>query len=395
MSVAKHVALSSVGCGPFFAARHHELAATMAELAPRLLLLGHGRTPREIAEALGKEFDLYRWLAPEGGIDVRALVVIRDVLGFTCPTADAIFAVQGLGTYPIATYGTDEQRERYVTPAVRGDRIAAFALTEPEAGSDVASLMTRARREGDSWVLDGDKCLISNVPIADHHVVFARVEGAPDPKRAITAFIVERGVPGLELVAQPISLEHPIGQLHLRDCRVPLGAQLGAVGQGMKLALATLETYRTSVGAAANGMAAAALEDSITHVLARVQFGKPLAEQQLVQAYLAEMATELDAGRLLVARAAWVKDGRDGLDAGAGASATSSSRAPMEVAMAKMFATEGAQRVIDRAVQLHGGRGVLSGMRVEALYRDIRPLRIYEGTTEIQKLIIARGLLGR
>ncbi|NBU16782.1 MAG: acyl-CoA dehydrogenase, partial [Actinobacteria bacterium] len=192
-----------------------------------------------------------------------------------------------------------------------------------------------------------------NVPIADHHVVFARVEGDGDPRRAITAFVVPRGTPGLELVPQPMSIDHPIGRLVLADCRIPDSARLGAVGEGMKLALATLETFRVSVGAAANGMATAALDDSIEHVSRRVQFGKPLAEQQLVQAALADMATELDAARLLVARAAWVKDTRDG-------------RTPTEVAMAKMFATEAAQRIVDRAVQLHGGRGVLRRPRYDS-----------------------------
>ncbi|MBM4376468.1 MAG: acyl-CoA dehydrogenase family protein [Deltaproteobacteria bacterium] len=341
---------------------------------------GSGVDARQLAESLGKEHDLYRWLAPEGGVDVRALVVIRDALGFASPVADSIFAVQGLGTHPIALAGTPEQRATYVTPALAGRAIAAFALTEPEAGSDVASLATRARRDGDGWLLDGEKWLISNVPIADHHVVFARVEGEGEPKRSISAFIVERGAPGLELASQPMSIDHPIGRLVLRGCRVPGAALLGAVGDGMRLALATLETFRVSVGAAANGMATAALDDALGHVTSRVQFGKPLSEQQLVQASLADMATELDAARLLVARAAWVKDTRDG-------------RTPTEVAMAKLFATEAAQRIIDRAVQLHGGRGVLSGTRVEALYRDVRPLRIYEGATDIQKLIIARALL--
>jgi len=382
VSVARHVALTSVGCGPFFEPRHLELAHDMERVAAGLCEHGGGSgvDARQLAESLGKEHDLYRWLAPEGGVDVRALVVIRDALGFASPVADSIFAVQGLGTHPIALAGTPEQRATYVTPALAGRAIAAFALTEPEAGSDVASLATRARRDGDGWLLDGEKWLISNVPIADHHVVFARVEGEGEPKRSISAFIVERGAPGLELASQPMSIDHPIGRLVLRGCRVPGAALLGAVGDGMRLALATLETFRVSVGAAANGMATAALDDALGHVTSRVQFGKPLSEQQLVQASLADMATELDAARLLVARAAWVKDTRDG-------------RTPTEVAMAKLFATEAAQRIIDRAVQLHGGRGVLSGTRVEALYRDVRPLRIYEGATDIQKLIIARALL--
>jgi acyl-CoA dehydrogenase len=365
---ARHVALTSVGIGPFFEERHRELAAELEKLAPRM---SHG-DPAALAKLLG-ELGLYRWLT-EG--DVRALVIVRDVLGFVSPLADALFAVQGLGSYPLVLAGSEAQRAKYLPECVAGTRIAAFALTEPEAGSDVASLATRAARDGDAWLLDGDKTLISNVPIADHYVVFARAEGTG---KTITAFLVERDAPGLELVPQPMSIEHPIGKLRLRACRVPDAQRIGAVGEGMKIALATLERFRVSVGAAANGMAAAALDDALAHVRTRVQFGKPLAEQQMVQAYLAEMATELDAGRLLVARAAWVKDTKDG-------------RAPAEVAMAKMYATEAAQRVIDRAVQLLGGRGVLCGSRVEALYRDIRPLRIYEGTTEIQKLIIARTL---
>jgi acyl-CoA dehydrogenase len=314
-------------------------------------------------------------------VDVRSLVLIREALGYVHPQADAIFAVQGLGSYPIALGGSDAQRARFIPEVVSGARIAAFALTEPEAGSDVASLTTRAERDGDGWRLTGHKTLISNVLIADHYVVFANADPSLG-RKGISAFVVPADAEGLVLAAQPMSIAHPIGELLMDGCRVAGDALLGDVGDGFKLAMQTLETFRISVGAAANGMATAALEDSIAHVAVRVQFGKPLAEQQLVQGYLADMATELDAGRLLVARAAYLKDVRGG-------------RASAEVAMAKLQATEGAQRIIDKAVQLHGGRGVLSGTRVEALYRDIRPLRIYEGTSEIQKLIIARALLPR
>ena len=388
MTLARHVELTSLGVGPFFEPRHHALAADMERIGAELAA-PHGsasassaereQNARRLAERLGA-LGLYEYVAPDAGIDVRALTIVRDVLGFVSPLADALFAVQGLGCYPIALAGSAEQRAKYLPDAIAGKRIAAFALTEPEAGSDVASLQTRAVRDGDGWRLSGHKTLISNVPIADHYVVFARAEGEGDAKKAISAFLVERGSPGLTLATQPMSIDHPIGELRLDGCRVPLAQQIGAVGDGMKIALATLETFRVSVGAAANGMAAAALDDAIEHVKTRRQFGKPLAEQQIVQAYLAEMATELDAARLLVARAAWVKDTRPG-------------RAPAEVAMAKLFATEAAQRTIDHALQLHGGRGVLYGTRVEALYRDIRPLRIYEGTSEIQRLIIARTLL--
>lgn len=373
-----HVALTSVGMEAFYTDAHRQL---VERLQPVVEALGEPQDAAEVAAAMGSEHDLYRHLVPgDDGMDVRSLVLIREALGYASPLADAIFAVQGLGTYPIAIAGTDAQKAQ-LPALIAGERIAAFGLTEPEAGSDVASLRTEARREGDGWVLDGEKTLISNVPIADVHVVFANAD--PDKgRKGISAFLVPKGVPGLKLVPQPMSIDHPIGMLRMQRCKLPAEALLGEVGGGFKLAMQTLETFRISVGAAACGMAAAALEDSIVHVQRRVQFGKPLATQQMVQAYLAEMATELDASRLLVARAAFVKDTHGG-------------RPSREVAMAKMYATEAAQRIIDRAVQLHGGRGVLSGTRVEALYRDIRPLRIYEGTTEIQKLIIARTLVGK
>jgi acyl-CoA dehydrogenase len=310
---------------------------------------------------------------------VRSLVLIREALGQVSPLADAIFAVQGLGTYPLVLAGSDAQRRRWLPDLLSGKRVAAFALTEPEAGSDVASLQATARRDGDGWVLDGDKTLISNVPIAQQHVLFANADPAAG-RKGITAFVVEKGAPGLELEPIEMSVAHPIGRLRLRDCRVSADALLGEVGQGFRVAMATLEAFRISVGAAACGMARHALTRSIEHVRARRQFGAPLADQQMVKGYLADMATELDAARLLVARAAHRRD-------------TTRGRVASEAAMAKMYATEAAQRIIDTAVQLHGGMGVVNGTDVERLYREIRPLRIYEGTTEIQKLIIARALL--
>jgi acyl-CoA dehydrogenase len=386
------IALTSVGLDPFFAEeRYRDLADRLAQLAPRLEAQAHDDAAT-VAQALGGEHGLYAHLLPEilGGaaagkpddpsyVDVRALVLVREMLGHCNPLADAIFAVQGLGSYPIVLAGSEAQKQRYLPEVLSGQRIAAFGLTEPEAGSDVASMQTRAQRDGDGWLLDGDKTLISNVPIAKHYVVFANADPSTG-RKGISAFVVERDCEGLELEPQPMSIHHPIGKLRLRGCKLPGEALLGEVGGGFKLAMQTLDAFRISVGAAANGMAAAALGDALTHVATRRQFGKPLAEQQMVQAYLAEMATELDAARLLVARAAYGKDVHGG-------------RRSAEAAMAKMFATEAAQGIIDKAVQLHGGRGVLAGTRVEALYRDIRPLRIYEGTTEIQKLIIARALL--
>lgn len=360
------------GLEPFFSDEQRELADSLTSID----IAEH--EPAAVARSLGRQFDLYRHLVPQDGRDVavRALVLIREALGRVSPLADALFAVQGLGSYPIALFGDATQRSRFLAEAIAGDRIAAFALTEPNAGSDVASLQTLASADGNGWRLDGDKTLISNVPIADHYVVFANA----DPQRGrkgISAFIVDKDNDGVEVERQPMSIDHPIGAIRFRHATAEL---LGEVGAGFRIALQTLETFRISVGAAANGMASAALDDALAHCQQRQQFGKPLAEQQMVQAYLADMATELDAARLLVARAAWLKD-------------TTGGRPAREVAMAKMYATEAAQRIIDRALQLHGGRGVLSGTRVEALYRDIRPLRIYEGTTEIQKLIIARSLL--
>jgi acyl-CoA dehydrogenase len=372
----------------FFNDSHGPLSARLTReiLAP----LSSAQDAAHAACALA-DLGLYAHLVPEslGGapvgkpespdyIDVRSLVLIREALGQVSPLADAIFAVQGLGAYPIVLAGSPEQRARYLGDAIAGRRIAAFALTEPEAGSDVASLRTTAVRERDDWVLEGEKTLISNVPIAQYHVVFANAEPSAGHK-GITAFIVESGTPGLTVASIPMSIPHPIGSLRLERCRVPKEARLGEVGAGFKLAMQTLDAFRISVGAAANGMATTAIERAIQHVTRRRQFGAPLAEQQIVRAYLAEMATELDAARLLVARAAHRRDHGE--------------RASTEAAMAKMYATEAAQRIIDHAVQLHGGAGVIEGSEVEQLYREIRPLRIYEGTTEIQKMIIARGLL--
>ncbi|WP_437758258.1 acyl-CoA dehydrogenase family protein [Sorangium sp. So ce1389] len=404
------LALSSADLPVFFEERHAALAARLT--AEALAPLAGARDAADVARRMGEPLGLYAHLIPEalGGapagagraadraaIDVRSLVLVREALGQVSPLADAIFAVQGLGSYPVVLAGSDAQRREILPDVLSGRRIGAFALTEPEAGSDVASLRTEARREGDGWVLDGEKVLISNVPLAHHLVVFART-GAAAPQRgggdaggraAITAFLVDSGAPGVSAEPLPMSVPHPIGRLRFEGCRVPDSARLGEVGGGFKLAMQTLDAFRISVGAAANGMAARALREAIAHVTRRRQFGAPLSEQQMVRAYLAEMATELDAARLLVARAAHKRDTAPEKAGGAAA------RVSTEAAMAKMFATEAAQRIIDRAVQLHGGMGVIEGTEVERLYREIRPLRIYEGTTEIQKLIIAKGILER
>jgi acyl-CoA dehydrogenase len=387
--MTRPVSFSCHDLSPFFGPAYDALAQrlTAEALAPLAQEHDAGRSAKAMG-ALG----LYAHLVPEahGGaptgkpgsyVDVRSLVLVREALGQVSPLADAIFAVQGLGSYPLVLAGTEEQRRRCLPGVLTGERVGAFALTEPEAGSDVASLRTLARREGGGWVLDGEKTLISNVPIAHHYVVFANADPALG-RKGITAFLVERDSPGLALAEIPMSIPHPIGRLSLSGCRVPEGARVGEVGAGFKLAMETLDAFRISVGAAANGMARSALSASLEHVARRRQFGAPLADQQMVRAALADMATELDAARLLVARAAHLRD-----------TGAAGQRVSTEAAMAKMYATEAAQRIIDQAVQLHGGAGVCLGSEVERLYREIRPLRIYEGTTEIQKLVIAKGIL--
>jgi acyl-CoA dehydrogenase len=385
------LSLSLPDLRPFFEPRHDALTARLQ--AGVLSPLAGREDPAEVARLMGDPLGLYAHLVPEayGGaetgrpvdlsyIDVRALVLVREALGQVSPLGDAIFAVQGLGTYPVLLGGSQDLIAEVVPDVVRGRRIGAFALTEPEAGSDVASLRMLARKDDAAWVLEGEKTLISNVPIADHYVVFANADPSLG-RKGITAFYVPKDTPGLTLEPLPMSVPHPIGRLRLDGCKVPNEHVLGHVGGGFRIAMETLDAFRISVGAAANGMAARALQAAITHVKRRRQFGAPLADRQIVQAYIAEMATELDAARLLVARAAHKRD-------------TTGERVTSLAAMAKMYATEAAQHIIDKSLQLHGGAGVLEGSEVERLYREIRPLRIYEGTTEIQKLVIARALLG-
>jgi acyl-CoA dehydrogenase len=387
--------LSVPDLGAFFEERHGELAAGLtAERLSALSGVEDARDVGDVARALAVDVGLSRYLVPEalGGapvgqpssptyIDVRSLVLIREALGQVSPMADALFAVQGLGTYPIVLAGSEAQKRAVLPDLLAGRRIAAFALTEPEAGSDVAAIRTTARREGGGWVISGEKTLISNAPEAHHYVVFANAN-PEEGRKGISAFVVDAGTPGLSAEGIALSVPHPMGRLRFNECRVPDEALLGEVGRGFRLAMETLDAFRISVGAAANGMAARALSLAASHVTRRRQFGAPLSEQQIVKAYIADMATELDAARLLVARAAHKRD-------------TTGERVSVEAAMAKMFATEAAQRIVDHAVQLHGGVGVVSGSEVELLYRAVRPLRIYEGATEIQKLIIAKGILDR
>jgi acyl-CoA dehydrogenase len=320
------------------------------------------------------------WLQPILDLDLRSCCLMREALGEASPLADAVFALQGLGTTPILLGGSAAQKKRWLEPIGQGKLMTAFAMTEPGAGSDVAGIATTARQEGSAFVLDGTKTLISNAGIADLYVVFASTDRAKGSK-GISCFLVPAEAPGLRFAGpQVMSAAHPLGEILFENCRVPADALLGAEGRGYGLGLAALDRLRPTVAAAACGMAARALTEAITHVKRREQFGKPLAQFQLVQQKLARMATDLTAARLLTYRAAYEKD-------------QGQERITAEAAMAKSFATEMAQRAVDDAVQLIGGRGVLADHPVDRLYRAVRALRIYEGTTEIQQLIIAGELL--
>ena len=312
--------------------------------------------------------------------DVRALCLIREVVAAADPLADAVFALQALGGTSIAIAGTDAQRARWLEAICGGQAMAAFAMTEPDAGSDVAAIRTSARRDGHGWVIDGDKHLISNAGIADIYVVFA-VTTAGTGHRGLSAFLVPAETPGVVFAGpQLLAAPHPLGRMRFESCRVPSDALLGEVDGGFRLGMMVLDTLRPTVGAAACGMASRALVATLTHATSRRQFGEALASFQLIREKIGRLATELEAARLLVYRAAWCRDTQRG-------------RITLEAAMAKSFATEAAQRIVDEAVQIAGGIGVLVGHPVERLYRAVRALRIYEGTTEMQRLIIADQLL--
>jgi acyl-CoA dehydrogenase len=330
-----------------------------------------------LSYALPKEFEGVRAKA-----QARDLCVIREELARGWMLADTMFAVQALGGYPIALFGTEEQKQHYLPLFAKGTAIAAFALTEPEAGSDVAALKSRALRRDGEYVLTGNKRFISNAGIADSYVVFAST--APDLEgKGISAFVVDANNPGLVIKKriQMIS-PHPIGMIAFEECVIPESSLLGNQGDGLKIALMTLDLFRCTVGAAAVGLAQRALEEAVDYGRKRRQFDRPLTEFQGIQFKLAEMATELEAARLLVYQAAWAHD-------------SGAADAKLKSSMAKLFATEAAQRIVDQALQIHGGMGVVVGSVVERLYRDVRALRIYEGTSEIQKLVIAREMLGR
>ena len=365
---------------------HHPWAATMAAFAARVLerrpRLESDAAARKEARVLLEVLGEAGALAPIGQRDLRACCLAREAIASASPLADAVWAVQGLGVTPLLVAGDQDLIERWARPALVGKVMSAFAMTEPDAGSDVASMRTRAVREGDDYVLDGRKWLISNAGIADYYVVFA----STDPRagsRGMSAFVVPADVRGLTFVGpQVMSAPHPLGELALEGCRVPRANRIGEEGGGFKIGMASLDQLRPTVGAAACGMAERALREALAHAIDREQFGAPLAEFQLVKDKLGRMAIELTAARMLVYRAAYEKD-------------LGAERITVEAAMAKAYATEAAQRIVDDAVQILGGRGVLASHPVDRLYRSVRALRIYEGTTEIQHLIIAGHMVAQ
>ena len=374
---------------PFFEPRHAELARDLDAWAHEHVSQSHSADVDAECRALVKALGAGGWLrhavggAANGGaneaMDTRAICVIRETLARHSGLADFAFAMQGLGSGAISLAGTEEQRQKYLPRVAAGEAISAFALSETDAGSDVAAMACAARADGNDYVLDGEKTWISNGGIADFYVVFARTGEAPG-SRGISALIVDADTPGLE-IAERIELiaPHPLARLRFDNCRIPASQRIGAAGEGFKVAMRTLDVFRTSVAAASLGFARRAFDEAMQRATTRRMFGGVLADFQLTQAKLAQMATAIDSAALLTYRAAWQRDqGRN---------------VTREAAMAKMTATENAQQVIDAAVQMFGGLGVVSGQPVERLYREIRALRIYEGATEVQQLIIARDLL--
>ncbi len=375
---------------PFFADAHRALAAKLDKWAARsLAALDHPsdeyEATKELVALLGKAGWLkYTVPSSQGGVhdtlDVRSLCIVRETLARYSSLADFAFAMQGLGSGPMSLFGSAELRKKYLPAVASGAAIAAFALSEAGAGSDVGATTTTARKDGAHYILNGDKTWVSNAGIADFYVVFARTGDEPGT-RGLGAFVVDADSEGFEVTEQiHVMSPHPLGSLKFTNCRVAATQMIGAAGQGFEIAMATLDVFRSTVGAAALGFARRALDEATARSSERVVFERPLSDFQMTRQKIADMAVDVDASALLVYRAAWARDN----------GAASVTR---EAAMAKLYATEAAQRVVDHAVQLFGGLGVVTGSTVEALYRDIRPLRIYEGTTEIQKLVVARETL--
>lgn len=369
---------------PFFEARHRDLAAALEAWCAAHLPVAHGDVDaacRALVRMLGQG----GWLAHSGAgegerLDVRTLCLIRETLARHDGLADFAFAMQGLGMGAVSLFGTAEQK-RWLERTRAGEAIAAFALTEPGSGSDVAATATTASRVQGGWLIEGEKTWISNGGIADLYVLFARTGEAPGAK-GLSAFLMPADVAGLEVVERlEVIAPHPLATLRMRGVVLPEEALIGRPGEGFKLAMSVLDVFRSTVGAAALGFARRALDEALARVKARRIQGEPLAGLQMVQGHLADMALKIDAAALLVYRAAWTKD-------------NGAARVTREAAMAKLYATEAAQEVIDMAVQLHGGDGVRHGSVVESLYREIRALRIYEGASDVQRVVIARSILG-
>jgi acyl-CoA dehydrogenase len=375
-------------CWPFLEERHRALGAEIEVWTTRELKRPSEEGGLEVrTRELVRAFGSAGWLAhavpleKDERIDVRGLCLVREALAYRDGLADAAFAMQGLGSFPISRSGSAELRERYLPEIRSGRRVCAFALSEPQAGSDAAAIATTAVRENGGYVLDGTKTWISNAGIADQYVVFART--GEEGSHGISAFVVDADARGLEVTESiPLIAPHPIGTVRFERCRVPSSRLLGQEGEGYAIAMATLDVFRPTVGAAALGLARRALDEALARVRARSAFGSTLDRFQIVRERIAQMATELDAAALLVYRAAWAAD-------------TSAGRPTREASMAKLYATEAAQRIVDTAVQLFGALGVVSGNPVERLYREVRALRIYEGTSEIQQLVIASQVLAQ
>ena len=368
---------------PFFEPRHRDLAAALDSWCAAHLPVDHADVDaacRKLVALLGQGGWLQHSGAGEGErLDVRTLCLIRETLARHDGLADFAFAMQGLGMGPVSLFGTPDQRD-WLDRTRAGTAISAFALTEPGSGSDVAATATTATRVQGGWLIEGEKTWISNGGIADVYIVFARTGEAPGAK-GLSAFLMPADVPGLEISERlEVIAPHPLARLRLSGVVLPDSALIGKAGEGFKLAMAVLDVFRSTVGAAALGFARRALDESLTRVTARRIQGQPLADLQLVQGHLADMALKIDAAALLVYRAAWTKD-------------NGAPRVTREAAMAKLYATEAAQEVIDMAVQLHGGDGVRHGSVVESLYREIRALRIYEGASDVQRIVIARSVL--
>lgn len=376
---------------PFFEPSHRQLKQELVAWASAYIHPDHTEESNVDAQcrALVHQLGQAGWLrhaiagkaygALHDSVDTRSICLLREELAWHQGLADFAFAMQGLGSGAISLFGSELQKQHYLPRVAQGSAIAAFALSEPQAGSDVAAMRCSATREGDDYILNGEKTWISNGGIADFYVVFARTDDAPGAK-GISAFIVDATSTGLDIAERiEVIAPHPLAHLRFVNTRISATQRIGDSGGGFKVAMATLDVFRTSVAAAALGFAARALHESLSWVKQRQMFGQALADFQITQTKLADMATLLDAARLLTYRAAWLRD--------------QGQRITQEAAMAKLTATENAQKIIDMAVQLHGGMGVKKGCMVESLYREIRALRIYEGATEVQQLIIGRELL--